>query len=178
MSILREKIAPTTKETDARRTRRLPSNLIGSKSPISISGKPIITKAPRRPKIIPRRFIKKTFSFKNHQPKITERMGIIRVITEADVASVLLIPEKKKAIFRVIIKIPTAISLGRCCDFIVTFFLWIKKKGAINKQARAKRRKARVKTGNSCRVILLTTKCAPQIVWAAIKARYGKNTML
>ena len=42
---------------------------------------------------------------------------------------------------------------------------------AKKREAKAKRKKAKVEGGNSCRVILATTKLAPQIIWARINAR-------
>ena len=89
-------------------------------------------------------------------------------------ADVLEIPSKKNAIFKVIIKIAAAISLGRSEGIIFTFLAWIRRKGTKNKQARAKRRKARLMGGNSSRVILATTKLAPQIKWAITKAIIAK----
>lgn len=132
---------------------------------------PMITKAPTNPTAIPNRFIKNTFSFKNHQPNSTDSMGIIKVSTEAFMTDVLLIPSKKKAMFKVMAKIPIATSFGRSCFLILIFLLSARKKGAIKREAKAKRNTARLMGGNSCKVILATTKLAPQIRWAISRAR-------
>ncbi len=92
-------------------------------------------------------------------------------------AVVLVIPSKKKAIFKVIEKTPTKISFGKSILLILIFFVWARKNGAKNKEAKAKRRNAKVMGGNSCKVILATTKFAPQIMWAKSKAIYGKGLL-
>ena len=133
----------------------------------------MIVKAPNSPKTIPKRLTRKTFSFKNHQPKRTDSIGMIRVSTEALIAVVLLIPSKKKVMFKAMMKIPIATSLGRSFLSIFTFLVSEKKKGAKSREARANLRSAKLIGGNSCKVIFATTKLVPQIRWARIKAKYG-----
>ena len=133
----------------------------------------MIIKAPKNPKTIPKRLMRYIFSFKNHQPKSTDNIGIIRVKKEASMAVVLLIPSKKKVMFRVIINTPMAMSLGRSFFEIFTFLVSVKKKGAKSSEAMANLRRAKLIGGNSCKVIFATTKLAPQIRWARINAKYG-----
>lgn len=86
---------------------------------------------------------------------------------------VLLIPSKKKVMFKTIMKTPMAMSLGRSALSILTFLVSAKKKGAKRSEAKANRKRAKLIGGNSCRVTLATTKLAPQIRWAIIRAIYG-----
>lgn len=96
---------------------------------------------------------------------------MIRVRTEASMTVVLLIPSKKKVMFKTIIKTPMAINLGKSFLSIFTFFVSEKKNGASRSEARANLSRARLMGGNSCKVILATTKLAPQMRWAKIKAK-------
>lgn len=100
---------------------------------------------------------------------------MIKVKIEASVAVVLFIPSKKKVMFKVIIKTPMAISLGRSSFLIFTFFFCAKKNGARRREAKANLKKAKLMGGNSSRVTFATTKLAPQIRWARIKTRYGRG---
>lgn len=97
-------------------------------------------------------------------------MGMIRVKVEALMAVVLLMPSKNRVMFKLMVNTPMAISFGKSALFILTFFVSDRKKGAKNKEAKAKRKKAKDMGGNSCKVILAITKLAPQIRWAIIKA--------
>src|SRR3989344_5046345 len=94
---------------------------------------------------------------------------------EAFMAVVRVIPSKKKVMFKVIIKMPTNINLGKSARSILNWRLWAKKNGVKRIQAKAKRNRAKLIGGNSCSVILATTKFAPQIRWAKIKATYGRG---
>lgn len=102
-------------------------------------------------------------------------MGIIKVRIEAFMAVVLFIPSKKKVIFKVIAKIPIAISFGKSSFLILIFLVSAKKNGAISSEAKEKRRSAKLIGGNSCKVILATTKFAPQIRCAISRAIYGRG---
>lgn len=98
-------------------------------------------------------------------------MGKVRVKTEASIAVVLLRPSKKSEIFKVMANTPTAINFGKSCFDIFTFLLADIKNGAKKKQAKANLKKIKLIGGNSCKVIFATTKFAPQIRWASIKAK-------
>lgn len=163
-------VAPITHEIDARIIRILPRSIVEETFPVMIWGRPIIISAPAKPNAIPERLTRYTFSFKNHHPIRTDNMGIIKVNTEASMTLVRLMPSKKKVILSVIIKTPMQISFGKSFLSILTFLLSAKKNGARSKDARAKRRNARLMGGNSCKVTLATTKLTPQIKWARIKA--------
>ena len=80
-------------------------------------------------------------------------------------------------LFKVIENTPTAMSLGRSFLLILVFLVAVSKNGAKNKEARAKRKKAKVMGGNSCRVVLATIKFIPQIRWARNKAKYGSGLL-
>lgn len=85
-------------------------------------------------------------------------------------AVVRIIPSKKKAMFRVMIKMPIMISFG--ISFLLIWILRVsaRKKGASRSEAKVNLKKAKVLGGISCRVILATTKFPPQIMWASKSA--------
>ena len=69
-----------------------------------------------------------------------------------------------------IIKIPIRMSLGRCTGLIWAFLVSAIKKGDKNSEAKENLSRAKVIGGNSVKVNLATTKLAPQIKWASIRA--------
>ncbi len=164
-----EIVVPITHEIAAKIIKKLPVNAVPETVPVIICGKPTIVKAPKSPKTIPKMFTKNIFSFKNYQPANTDSIGIINESTDASMTVVRLMPSKKKVMFKVMIKTPMATSFGRSFLSIFTFFVSAKKNGAKSSEAKANLRRAKLIGGNSCRVILATTKLAPQIKWARIK---------
>lgn len=114
-----ERVAPITKETDAQINKIFPKIVFVEEFPTSICGSPIIIKAPNSPLATPNRLIRYIFSFKNNHPIKTDNIGIIRVKVDALMTVDLIIPSKKKVIFKVTIKIPMATSFGKSAGFIL-----------------------------------------------------------